>query len=99
MTLSTNAVDLPPEIDDASIDILPGDFAAAAAGYATAASFVLNGGTADSHYTANDPPESWPPEWLFMPKDPRGMLVRSIDLLQAEIRRIDSSTTLGKALV
>lgn len=81
-----------PEHDDQHTN---GDLSAAAAGYARAASFLLNDGERASQYTANDPPETWPHNWEFKPSDPRRMLVKAGALILAEIERIDRMADAG----
>ena len=75
-----------PEHDD---EHYSGDLAAAAASYAVAASYVVAPGSPGDPYTADDPPEMWPPEWEFKPGSARSMLVKAAALILAEIERLD----------
>lgn len=77
-----------PKHDDAHYS---GDLAAAAASYAAAAAYMVAPGSPRDHYTADDPPEMWPPEWEFKPGSARSMLVKAGALILAEIERIDRS--------
>lgn len=66
-----------------------GDLSAAASSYALATAILLAPGQPGDPYTADNPPEAWPPEWEFKPSNPRRMLVKAGALILAEIERLD----------
>lgn len=69
--------------------LIGGDLCQMSSAYANAAGFILAEAPEGDHFTADDPPEVWPPEYEFKPASARRMLVKSAALALAAIEDFD----------